>query len=171
MTSKVLLSAALLSLLGLSATALAADQAGDGQATPGDQSQAVDQAAPSDGAADQGAGPSAAGGDEPVIMDPRHKNPPVVFKDVDYKDAGDSGKITVSGRGDPGARLLLYFDGNPFGQVLIGQDGSWSFEKDAKLDMGRHQFRADRVDDTSGIIIGTASVEIARAPDASQSPQ
>lgn len=169
MTSRVFLLAACLSLVALSVSAFAADQGAPGEpAAPADQSQAADQAAPS-GAADEGAGPSAAGSDEPVITDPRHKNPPVVFKDVDYQ--ADSGKITISGRGDPGARLLIYFDGDPFGQVVVGQDGSWSYQKEAKLDMGRHTFRADRIDETSGIVVGTASVDIARAPEAPPSAQ
>ncbi len=97
------------------------------------------------------------------VNDPRRKSPPVVFKKVDYQDTGpETGKMTLSGRGDPGAKLLLFFDDEPFGQAIIAEDGTWSFEAEKKLDSGQHNFRADRIDAATGVVIGRASVNIAR---------
>ncbi len=97
------------------------------------------------------------------VNDPRRKSPPVVFKKVDYQDTGhETGKMTLSGRGDPGAKLLLFFDDEPFGQATIAEDGTWSFEGEKKLDSGQHNFRADRIDAATGVVIGRASVNIAR---------
>lgn len=172
--------AVLMSLAGVGSAALAADQDeapaaqaspanSPDQAAPADQAQPEASDAPGDASSADQAAPDAS---QTGINDPRRKNPPVVFQDVDFQDSGSgTGKITLSGRGDPGARLLLFFDAQPFGQVMIGQDGSWSFEKEGSFPMGQHIFRADRIDETNGIVIGSASINVARAPQSPQSPQ
>jgi VCBS repeat-containing protein len=96
------------------------------------------------------------------VNDPRRKTPPVAFTDVNYEDAGDAGKLTIAGKGDPGAHLLLFFDNDPLGQVEIGEDGTWKFESDRKMGSGQHMFRADRLDDKNGVVIGRASITVAR---------
>jgi hypothetical protein len=94
--------------------------------------------------------------------DPRRKNPPVAFTDVNYEDAGDAGKLTLSGKGDPGAQIQLYFDNQALGQVVIGEDGTWKFESNAKMGGGQHMFRADRIDEKNGVVLGRASIIVAR---------
>ena len=43
------------------------------------------------------------------VNDPRRTSPPVIFKKVDYEDIGpETGKMTLSGRGDPGAQDLAF---------------------------------------------------------------
>ena len=100
------------------------------------------------------------------------KQPPVRFKTVDYEDKGEQpGKMVLTGTGDPGARILLFFDNGPLGQVIIGDDGTWQFETLKLLPSGQHVFRADRVDETTGIVVGRASIEIKRqepAPEAAK---
>jgi hypothetical protein len=131
-------------LLGVAGFALAADEA----APAADQPQSQNAETPAQD-------PSTSG-----VNDPRRKTPPVAFTDVNYEDAGDAGKLTLAGRGDPGAQILLFFDNDPLGEVVIGEDGKWKFESDRKMDNGQHMFRADRID--GGIVVGRASITVAR---------
>ena len=133
-------------LFGLAAVAMAADEAAP----------AADQPQP------QSANTPAPGENESGANDPRRKTPPVAFTDVNYEDAGDAGKLTIAGKGDPGAHILLFFDNDPLGQVEIGEDGTWKFESDRKMGNGQHMFRADRLDDKNGVVIGRASITVAR---------
>lgn len=103
------------------------------------------------------------GADQTGLNDPRRKNPPVVIKNVDYQDTGpEMGKVTVSGRGDPGAMILIYFDKKQLGQIVVAEDGTWNFESDRKLEPGQHALRADRIDSATGAVMGWARVGIAR---------
>ena len=91
------------------------------------------------------------------------KKAPVVFKSVDYQDTGaESGKVALSGSGEPGARIFLYIDETPLGELSVGSDGSWTFEADRKLATGEHKFRADSVDESSRVVIGSAMIGIVR---------
>jgi hypothetical protein len=94
------------------------------------------------------------------VNDPRRKSPPVAFTDVNYEDAGDVGRLTLAGKGDPGAHILLFFDNDPLGEVDIGEDGKWKFESDRKMGNGQHMFRADNID--GGVVVGRASITVAR---------
>jgi hypothetical protein len=86
-----------------------------------------------------------------------------VFKSVDYQDTGaDSGKVALSGTGEPGARIFLYFDDTPLGEVSVGSDGTWTFEAERKLASGEHKFRADTIEEGTGIVVGSASIGIMR---------
>jgi hypothetical protein len=101
---------------------------------------------------------------QPLAAEPeRPKRPPVVFKTVDYQDEGaETGKISLSGRGDPGARIVLYLDDQPLGQAKIGADGTWSFATERRLELGAHYFRADQLDAATGLVVGRASVGMKR---------
>jgi nucleoid-associated protein YgaU len=95
--------------------------------------------------------------------------PVVVFRSVDYQDTGTgSGKVALSGTSDPGARVLLFLDDAPLGEVTVGSDGNWSFEADRNLETGEHVFRADRVEEGTGIVVGRASIGMARMEPAPQ---
>ena len=94
---------------------------------------------------------------------PEPAKAPVVFKSVDYQDTGaDSGKVALSGTGEPGARLFLYFDETPLGEVSVGSDGTWTFEAERKLGTGEHKFRADNIEEGTGVVVGSASIGIMR---------
>jgi nucleoid-associated protein YgaU len=104
-----------------------------------------------------------------VAAPPSEAKPPappkaaVVFKSVDYQDTGaDSGKVALSGTGEPGARIFLYFDDTPLGEVSVGGDGTWTFEAERKLASGEHKFRADTIEEGTGIVVGSASIGIMR---------
>lgn len=98
-----------------------------------------------------------------VTQRSQRKAPAVTFNSVDYQDTGpDSGKVALAGTGDPGARVLLFLDEEPLGQLSIGSDGTWTFEADKKLGIGEHRFRADRVDEGTGVVIGQAAIGLVR---------
>jgi hypothetical protein len=88
---------------------------------------------------------------------------PVVFKSVDYEDTGaDSGRVALSGTGEPGVRIFLYADQTPLGEVSVGDDGTWTFEGTRKLGTGEHKFRAEGVEPGTNIVVGSASIGIMR---------
>jgi hypothetical protein len=158
----------LVCMLGIAGAALAADDAAPLDAgkivapapqTPADAADDVqpEPTTPADAAKEQAADP-----DQMGPNDPRRKAPPVAFENVGYKDAGsDTGKLSLSGKGSPGARVLLYLDQEPLGQLIVGQDGTWSLEVDKKLDTERHTFSALSLDATGGVL-GRATIDIVR---------
>ena len=82
----------------------------------------------------------------------QQRKAPVVFKSVDYQDTGaDSGKVLLSGSGEPGTRIFLYIDETALGELSVGSDGGWTFEVDRKLGTGEHKFRADSIDESSRV--------------------
>ena len=92
---------------------------------------------------------------------PAPPKPAIVFKSVDYQDVGtDSGKIALTGTGEPGEHILLFFDETPLGEAIVADDGTWIFEAEKKLNTGEHRFRADRTD--GGVIAGGASIGLVR---------
>jgi nucleoid-associated protein YgaU len=123
--------------------------------------------------AEEAAAPEPVSPSEPE-EDARRKQPPVKFKTVDYEDSGDqAGKITLSGTGDPGARISLFIDDAPLGEATIGGDGTWRFEKEVMFPNGEHKFRADLIDEASGVVVGRASISVRRtgpAPEAKAEP-
>ena len=133
------------------------------------------EAAPEQQAAAPEAEPQAVPGQpEPVVPDenappPERPKPPVKIGKVDYQDTGaDSGKISLSGVGDPNGRILLFYDEEQIGQAVVGDDGTWSVEIEKKLGSGEHTLRADTYDIKTGMVAGRASVSIGReaAPEA-----
>ena len=45
--------------------------------------------------------------------------------------------------------------------MTVGDDGTWAFEGEKRVEKGEHNFRADRLDET-GDVIGRASIGIVR---------
>ena len=89
--------------------------------------------------------------------------PMIVFRSVDFRETGaDTGKVGLTGTGDPGARIQLFLDDTPLGEVTVGSDGNWSLETETTLATGEHTFRADRIDPETGAVIGSASLGMAR---------
>src|SRR4029078_5395871 len=92
---------------------------------------------------------------------------PVRIGKVEYQDTGaDTGKISMSGGGEPNNRVFFFFDDAPLAEVTIGADGSWTIDVDKKLPSGEHSIRADTYDAKTGMASGRASVSIGRAPEA-----
>ncbi|HSB57987.1 MAG TPA: hypothetical protein VLD66_00130, partial [Methyloceanibacter sp.] len=86
---------------------------------------------------------------EPVVPDenappPERPKPPVRISKLDYQDTTpDSGKITMSGVGVPNVHVFFFYDQQPIGDLVIGSDGTWTFEVEKKLGEGEHTVRAD----------------------------
>ena len=99
---------------------------------------------------------------------PAPPKPAIVFKSVDYQDVGtDSGKIALTGTGEPGEHILLFFDETPLGEAIVADDGTWIFEAEKKLNTGEHRFRADRTDgrvSAGGASIGLVRMEKPKIP-------
>ena len=94
---------------------------------------------------------------------PQRKTPAITFNSVDYQDTSpESGKVALGGTGDPGARIQLYLDEEPLGELSIGSDGAWTFEAEKKLGIGEHKFRADRLNEGTGVVIGQAAIGLIR---------
>ena len=89
---------------------------------------------------------------QPVVPDenaPRERGtPPVKINSVEYQDKGeDSGTISLSGIGQPNVQVFLFFDDKPLGQFSVGDDGTWTYETEKRLDDAEHTIRADTYDE------------------------
>jgi hypothetical protein len=109
---------------------------------------------------------------EPVVPDenappPERPKPPVKIGKLDYQDTGaDSGKISMSGVGVPNVHVFFFYDQQPIGDLVIGSDGTWTFEVEKKLGEGEHSVRADTYDEKTGVVQGRASLRLGREPNA-----
>ncbi len=89
--------------------------------------------------------------------------PKLVFKTVDYADTGSSaGSVSITGKSDPGSMIKIYSDNEPLATVRADRDGSWSVDAEKKLGTGQHDFRAERIDATTGATSDQATVSIER---------
>jgi nucleoid-associated protein YgaU len=90
------------------------------------------------------AGPRATARSEESAPAPR---PTLVFKTVDVVDNGvDTSTVTLTGTADPGAKIIVYYDNQPLGDVRADRDGNWRIVAFVakKLDIGEHSFRAEQ---------------------------
>ena len=92
---------------------------------------------------------------EPVVPDenaqnappPERPKPPVKIGKLDYRDTTpDSGKISMSGVGVPNVHVFFFYDQQRLGDLVIGSDGTWTFEVEKKLGEGEHTIRAATYD-------------------------
>lgn len=138
-------------LVAAGAASLYAKSAQAVESVPGDQSLIEQQETPSD------AGP----GSDEYAHPPKS---PLRLSTVDFQDTADgSGKLVLAGIALPGKDLYLFFDDEPLAQLHPDDAGNWSFEKEMKLDDGRHTFRADQYDDDSQMVAARATVQLERA--------
>ena len=74
----------------------------------------------------------------------------VSFTSVDYEQ--DSGRSTIflSGRGTPGAKVVLYVDDQFVGVATVDATGSWTLKAARELGGGTHALRADNIDLSDG---------------------
>ncbi|MDX1424305.1 MAG: Ig-like domain-containing protein [Kiloniellales bacterium] len=67
---------------------------------------------------------------------------------VDY-DA--DGYLVVSGKAEPGARVVVYLDDRPLGTVVAGADGAWQLAPEAPVAPGLHRLRVDQLDGAGAV--------------------
>jgi hypothetical protein len=70
----------------------------------------------------------------------------------------------MAGIGRPNEHVFFFFDDQPLGDVVIGSDGTWTFEVEQKLGEGEHAIRADTYDAKTGVVEGRASLRLGREP-------
>ncbi len=86
----------------------------------------------------------------------------VSFSAIDYDQASGRSTLFLSGRGTPGARLMLYADNEFLGTATIDATGSWALKAVRELVPGSHQIRADSVEIADGKVLARAEVSFDR---------
>jgi nucleoid-associated protein YgaU len=114
--------------------------------------------APSLDAAEPRALPAGAAESKPASAAPK-----LVFKTVDYNDKDAArGSVSITGQSDPGATIKVYSGEELLGTVRADRDGRWSVAADKTLPIGKHNFRAERIDTATGAPSARATVAIER---------
>jgi nucleoid-associated protein YgaU len=94
---------------------------------------------------------------------PQTSKPALVFKTVDYQDTGAAiGSVSITGTSEPGATISVYCDNERLATVRAGADGTWRVVAEKKLGTGQHNFRAERIDATTGTPSAQAMIAIER---------
>ena len=94
---------------------------------------------------------------------PASAQPKLVFKTVDYNDKDASrGSVSITGQSDPGATIKVYSGEELLGTVRADRDGHWSMVAEKTLAIGKHNFRAERIDTATGAASARATVAIER---------
>jgi nucleoid-associated protein YgaU len=86
----------------------------------------------------------------------------VSFSAIDYDQATGRSTLYLSGKGTPGARLLLYADNDFIGTAMVDATGSWTFKASRELASGVHAMRADSVELAGGKVLARAEVTFER---------
>jgi len=86
---------------------------------------------------------------------------------VDYNA---DGYVVISGRAEPGARIVVYLDEEPLGTVMANGEGYWELAPDSPVASGLHRLRVDHVDD-SGDVLARVATLFSRAELASGFPE
>ena len=88
----------------------------------------------------------------PVKPDAAKAPPPaqVSFTSVDYEHETGRSTVFLSGRGTPGAKILLYIDDQFVGVATVDATGGWTMKAGRELASGTHALRADVVDMSDG---------------------
>src|SRR5262245_40245768 len=94
---------------------------------------------------------------------PASAQPKLVFKTVDYNDKNAArGSVSITGQSDPGATIKVYSGEELLGTVRADRDGRWSMVAEKTLSLGKHNFRAERIDTATGAPSARATVAIER---------
>jgi LysM repeat protein len=90
----------------------------------------------------------------------------VTFTSIDY-EPNSSNAVFFTGRGIPGARVMLYIDNEFAGTASVDATGGWIFRGARDLKQGTHMLRADHVELATGKVLARAEVNFDReAPSA-----
>lgn len=65
---------------------------------------------------------------------------------VEAIDYDDDGRLVISGRAGPGARVNLYLDNNFIGKAKANAAGVWRLSPDNRVKAGLYTLRADQID-------------------------
>jgi nucleoid-associated protein YgaU len=85
----------------------------------------------------------------------------VTFTSIDY-EPNSGNAVFFTGRGIPGARVMLYVDNAFIGTATVDATGGWTFRGTRELRDGAHVLRADHVDLATGKVLARAEVTFDR---------
>jgi hypothetical protein len=88
---------------------------------------------------------------------------------VDVIDYDDAGKLAISGRGKPGARVNLYLDDKFIGRADIDAGGAWRISPEPSIKPGLYTLRADQTNET-GKVMARVSLPFSRAEPMTNAP-
>jgi nucleoid-associated protein YgaU len=77
---------------------------------------------------------------------------------LDAVDYNASGFVVISGRADPGARVIIYLDDKAIGYGVAGEDGRWQVSPTHPVSPGLHRLRVDQVDATGTVLARVATM-------------
>ncbi len=80
---------------------------------------------------------------------------------LDAVDYNASGFLVISGRADPGARVIIYLDDQAIGYGVAGDDGRWQVSPTHPVSPGLHRLRVDQVD-AAGTVLARVATMFAR---------
>ena len=88
---------------------------------------------------------------------------------VDTLDYDDKGRLSLSGRAAPGARVNVYLDNRFIGRTEADADGQWRLSPDVRIKPGLYTLRADQVDN-AGKVAARVSMPFSRAEPMGKTP-
>ena len=111
-----------------------------------------------------------AGGARPVLKTPGGKAAEgAPGLSVDTLDYDDKGRLALSGRAAPGARVNVYLDNRFIGRTEADADGQWRLSPDVRIKPGLYTLRADQVDN-AGKVAARVSMPFSRAEPMGKTP-
>lgn len=82
---------------------------------------------------------------------------------LDTVDYDDLGKLSLSGKTDPGAMIQVYLDNNFFGRTQADSSGYWGMSLDRQMSPGLYALRVDQVND-GGAVLSRVEIPFSKAP-------
>ena len=104
------------------------------------------------------------GGKSRVLQGPEAA-PELKTLNVETADYDSQGKVSLSGKAEPGATVQVYLDNTFVGRGVADDKGYWQLESAAKAAVGTHVLRADQVGVNNSVI---ARVEVRFTVDPTQ---
>ena len=83
----------------------------------------------------------------------------LVLSAIDYDAAG---RVIISGKAPPGARVVVYLDEKAIGQVEADENGNWVLRPEAAVTVGLHRLRLDQLD-AAGKVVARVESPFSRA--------
>ena len=83
----------------------------------------------------------------------------LILESVDYDEAGDA---VIGGKATPGARILVFLDGELVGETRADAQGLWQVAPDIRITVGLHKLRVDQLD-LNGALVASVETPFSRA--------
>lgn len=105
-----------------------------------------------------------AAAEEPAAEEPAKPAIPVLVQAVDV----EKDRLFVAGKGEPGAKVRIYIDGEFKGEATVAPQGTFLLELAQGLESGRHQLRADMLEKGGSEVASRAQVAVDHEPEPPQ---